>query len=58
MMSMDEPFRCNICKGMESSSREELDKHSRDSSATLVILIPNNAQEDQIEIYNDNISSE
>jgi hypothetical protein len=29
-MSMDEPFRCNVCKGLEFSSREELDEHNRE----------------------------
>ena len=35
-MSMDEPFRCNLCDGLEFGSREELDKHTREKHSTVV----------------------
>ena len=36
-MSMDEPFRCNICNGIEFSSREELDVHNSEKHPTATL---------------------
>ena len=37
IMSMDEPFRCNLCDGLEFGSREELDKHTREKHFTAAL---------------------
>jgi hypothetical protein len=36
-MSLDEPFKCNICKDLEFDSREELDKHNREKHPTATL---------------------
>jgi hypothetical protein len=36
-MSLDEPFKCNLCNGTEFSSREELDKHNREKHPTAAL---------------------
>jgi hypothetical protein len=36
-MSLDKPFKCDLCKGLELGSREELDKHNRENHPTATL---------------------